>query len=101
MAALITEDEKRDIAFYKEFRDAVHHGPLYTKPRKRDMNETSKVYGEEQDNARFTAKSKADFDPFNDGLPTFSKKYEQKPNELPIFTGEFGKTDWHAWSKLN
>ncbi|KAI9746749.1 MAG: hypothetical protein M1818_000464 [Claussenomyces sp. TS43310] len=102
VAAPLTETEKRDIGFYKEFRDEVHRGPLYTKLRKRDPNESKKNYGEEQENARFAAKSKADFDPFNDGVPTFSKKYEQKPHQLPLFAGEFDKRFFpqELWSAL-
>jgi hypothetical protein len=85
-AAPPTESEKQAIRFYRDLRDQIHHGPLYTKAPPRDPNNLPKVFGEDQENALFEIKGKTDIDPFV-GVPTYTMKYDRKERVIPQLSG--------------
>jgi DNA-directed RNA polymerase III subunit RPC7 len=91
VAAIPTEKEKREVAFYLGLREQIHEGPLYTAPQARDAKPT-KVYGEDQFNNQFHNKLKPDIDPF-EGMPLYSWKYDQEKRALPELSARsFGKS---------
>jgi len=100
--APLTEKEKREIAHYRNLRDQIHQGPLYTKARKLDSCIPAKTYGEDQYNNQYGTKSAADIDPFV-GVPTYSMKYDQKKRVIPQLSGRpFNKELFpkELWSTL-
>jgi DNA-directed RNA polymerase III subunit RPC7 len=91
VAAIPTEKEKREVAFYLGLRDQIHKGPLYTAPQTRDAKPT-KVYGEDQFNDQFHNKMKLDVDPF-EGMPRYSWRYDQQKRVIPQLSARpFGKS---------
>jgi DNA-directed RNA polymerase III subunit RPC7 len=78
----LTEKEKRVIRNYKAVQDAVHTGPLYTAPTKRDPNAPAKTFGEAQFNSQYGSRGKADVDPFT-SVETYSMKYDPPKRTLP------------------
>lgn len=71
---------------YKDLREQVHHGPLYTKAPPRDPNTAPKVFGEEQENELFEMRGRTDTDPFV-GVPTYTMKYDRKERAIPMLSG--------------
>lgn len=71
--------------FYKDLRDQIHHGPLYTKAPPRDPANLPKVFGEEQQNELFEIAGTTDTDPFV-GVPTYSMKYDRKERAIPLLS---------------
>lgn len=71
---------------YKDLREQIHHGPLYTKAPPRDPHTAPKVFGEEQENELFEARGRTDTDPFV-GVPTYTMKYDRKERAIPVLSG--------------
>lgn len=67
---------------YKSVQEAVHTGPLYTAPTKRDPNAPAKTFGEAQFNSQYGARGKADVDPFT-AVETYTMKYDPPKRTLP------------------
>lgn len=77
----------------------VHSGPLFTKPRKRDIGERRKIYSEDQDNDRYAAKGAADFDPFT-GVETYSMRYERKERTIPQLSEQPFSQSLHTFNTI-
>ncbi|KFY62886.1 hypothetical protein V496_04341 [Pseudogymnoascus sp. VKM F-4515 (FW-2607)] len=78
--------EQRAVRLYKDLREQIHHGPLYTKAPPRDPNTAPKVFGEEQENELFEMRGRTDTDPFV-GVPTYTMKYDRKERAIPMLSG--------------
>lgn len=78
----MTDREKRQVQYFKETQEAIHNGPLYTHPTKRDINAPAKTFSEDQFNKQYGGRGKADVDPFT-GVETYSQKYDPPKRTLP------------------
>lgn len=78
----MTDKEKRQVKYFKATQDAIHNGPLYTHPTKRDTNAPAKTFGEDQFNKQYGGRGKADIDPFT-SVETYSQKYDPPKRTMP------------------
>lgn len=78
----MTSREKRQIKHFKAAQQAVHRGPLYTHPTKRDPNAPAKAFSEDQFNKQYGGRGKADVDPFT-CVENYTQKYDPPKRTLP------------------
>jgi DNA-directed RNA polymerase III subunit RPC7 len=78
----LTDKEKRQVENFKAVQDAIHRGPLYTHPTKRDADAPAKTFSEDDFNKQYGGRGKADVDPFT-AVETYSQKYDPPKRTIP------------------
>ncbi|TDZ20191.1 hypothetical protein C8034_v011376 [Colletotrichum sidae] len=80
--------EQASVNSFLLFRRQFQDGPLYTRKRTWGMDPSNarKLYGQEQVNAKYGVRTKANADPFT-AVPTYSQKFVRSERALPDFGG--------------
>ncbi len=80
----LTAMEKDQIAKFRQIRDSIHNGPLYT------------VLGDNVRVGKSANKPAASFNPF-EGMPKYSQRYTKKRRTIPkLDTRPYGSSNFHA-----
>ncbi|KAK3338809.1 DNA-directed RNA polymerase III, subunit Rpc31 [Neurospora tetraspora] len=95
-APLLLKKDDRQVSFFLSFREQGHDSPLYTQSRTWATTELTST-----SSSLFGSSAKATIDIFEDGVPSYSHKFQQKERTLPDlasrpFAKEFFPGELHS-----